>query len=95
MNTVIVNGGKRLAGEVRIGGSKNAALPVLFGGIVTGEVCVFSALPRVSDVLRSLEILHAMGARIRFLENKDVSVENVYMGDSLMKLCYDVSAQDS
>lgn len=75
MNTVIVNGGKRLAGEVRIGGSKNAALPVLFGGIVTGEVCVFSALPRVSDVLRSLEILHAMGARIRFLENKDVSVD--------------------
>lgn len=26
--------------------------------------------------------------------NGDVSVENVYMGDSLMKLCYDVSAQD-
>ena len=26
--------------------------------------------------------------------SREVSVENVYMGDSLMKLCYDVSAQD-
>ena len=75
MDRVIVNGGERLTGEVRIGGSKNAALPLLFAGILTGEECVFSALPRVSDVLRSLEILRAMGARIRFFENKDVSVD--------------------
>lgn len=75
MNTVIVNGGNRLTGEVRIGGSKNAALPLLFAGILTRETCVFEALPRVSDVLRSLEILHAMGARIRFFENRDVSVD--------------------
>ena len=38
MQRVIVSGGERLAGEVQIGGSKNAALPLLFGGIVTGEV---------------------------------------------------------
>ena len=75
MQRVIVSGGERLAGEVQIGGSKNAALPLLFGGIVTGQECVFSALPRVSDVLRSLEILHAMGAKIRFYENKEVSVD--------------------
>ena len=75
MDRVIVSGGERLVGEVQIGGSKNAALPLLFAGIVTGEECVFSALPRVSDVLRSLEILRAMGARIRFFENKDVSVD--------------------
>ena len=75
MQRVIVSGGERLFGEVQIGGSKNAALPLLFGGIVTGEECVFSALPRVSDVLRSLEILHAMGAKIRFYENREVSVD--------------------
>ena len=75
MQRVIVSGGERLGGEVRIGGSKNAALPLLFGGIVTGGECVFSKLPRVSDVLRSLEILRAMGARIRFFENREVSVD--------------------
>lgn len=75
MNKIIVNGGKRLTGEVAIGGSKNAALPILFAGILTADVCVFSALPRVSDVLIALELLRCLGARIRFLENGDVVID--------------------
>lgn len=75
MNKIVVNGKNRLCGEVRIGGSKNAALPVLFAGILTGDVCVFSALPRVSDVLLTLEILRCLGARIRFVEGGDVVVD--------------------
>ena len=62
-------------GEVRVGGSKNAALPILFGGIVTGDVCVFTELPRVSDVLRALEILRCLGARICFLSGGAVRVD--------------------
>ncbi|MBQ8356358.1 MAG: UDP-N-acetylglucosamine 1-carboxyvinyltransferase [Clostridia bacterium] len=75
MNKIVVNGGRRLSGEVVIGGSKNAALPLLFGGIATGEVCIFSNLPRVSDVLQTLEILKFLGARIRFLPGGDVRVD--------------------
>ncbi|MBE6702610.1 MAG: UDP-N-acetylglucosamine 1-carboxyvinyltransferase, partial [Ruminococcaceae bacterium] len=75
MNKILVDGGKRLSGDVIIGGSKNAALPILFGGIVTGGTCVFSGLPRVSDVLRTLEILKCLGARICFLSGGDVRVD--------------------
>lgn len=75
MNKIVINGGKRLVGEVKIGGSKNAALPLLFAGVLTGEVCVFTDLPRVSDVLLTLEILRALGARIRFVEGGDVAVD--------------------
>ncbi len=75
MNRVIVSGGKRLSGEISVGGSKNAALPLLFAGILTGGQCTFSNLPRVSDVLRTLEILRALGARIHFCENRDVCVD--------------------
>ena len=75
MKRIIVNGGWRLRGEVEIGGSKNAALPLLFAGIVTAAECRFSNLPRVDDVLRTLEILRALGARIRFLESGDVIVD--------------------
>lgn len=75
MNKIVVNGGNKLVGEVEIGGSKNAALPLLFAGILTGEVCIFSSLPRVSDVLLTLEILRALGARIRFVEGGDVVVD--------------------
>ncbi len=75
MERVIVSGGRQLCGEVTVGGSKNAALPVLFAGILTGECCLFSNLPRVSDVLRTLEILRALGARIRFYDDHGVSVD--------------------
>ncbi|MBE6595255.1 MAG: UDP-N-acetylglucosamine 1-carboxyvinyltransferase [Ruminococcaceae bacterium] len=75
MNRIVVTGGKRLVGEVRIGGSKNAALPLLFAGILTGDSCVFENLPRVSDVLQTLEILRFLGARIRFQRSGDVEVD--------------------
>jgi len=75
MNKIVVTGGEPLCGEVLIGGSKNAALPLLFAGILTGEVCVFSGLPRVGDILLTLEILRALGARIRFLAGGDVAID--------------------
>ena len=75
MNKIVVSGGRRLSGEVTVGGSKNAALPILFGGIVTGEACTFSNLPRVSDVLQTLEILKFLGARIRFMPSGDVRID--------------------
>ena len=75
MNKIVVNGGKKLYGDVEIGGCKNAALPQLFAGILTGEACVFTHLPRVSDVLLTLEILRSLGARIRFAPGGDVLVD--------------------
>ena len=75
MNKIVISGGRRLSGEVTVGGSKNAALPILFGGIVTGGVCVFSDLPRVSDVLQTLEILKYLGARICFHSGGEVRVD--------------------
>lgn len=75
MNKIVVSGGRRLSGDVIVGGSKNAALPILFGGIVTGGVCVFSDLPRVSDVLQTLEILKFLGARICFLSSGEVRID--------------------
>lgn len=79
MNKIVISGGKCLSGEVTVGGSKNAALPILFGGIITGGVCVFSELPRVSDVLQALEILKYLGARICFLSDGDVRVDYRHM----------------
>ena len=83
MRKIVVSGGRTLSGEVEIGGSKNAALPILFGGIVTGGECLFSHLPRVSDVLRALEILRYLGARISFLENGNVRVDYRSMQEGL------------
>ncbi len=74
-DNIIVNGGKRLFGDVYIGGMKNAALPIVFATILTGSKCVIENLPSVSDVMLSLEILRSMGASINMLNSTTVEID--------------------
>ena len=66
MDTLRIRGGKPLYGEVKISGMKNSALPVLFGTVATGGICVISNVPDVSDISLTLEILRSIGAKVRF-----------------------------
>ena len=50
MSTKFVITGKRpLYGEIPVSGMKNAALPILFATILTGDVCTLENIPAVSD----------------------------------------------
>ena len=64
MNKLKITGGVPLRGHVDIGGMKNAALPILFATIITGDVCVIDNLPPVGDIEVTLSILEAMGATV-------------------------------
>ena len=68
MGKVIINGGRRLSGEVAVSGSKNAALPVIFASIITHGVSEIRNLPDISDVRCALRIVEAFGARVRFFD---------------------------
>ena len=66
MQKIIVNGGRALAGEVRISGSKNAALPLIFATLlIDGETTLFN-VPDIGDVRVALELLSGFGAEISF-----------------------------
>ena len=60
MNQYIIKGGKSLAGEVTIGGAKNAALGILAGAIMTDEEVTIENLPDVSDINALLEAIKAI-----------------------------------
>lgn len=64
MKKIKIRGGKPLRGQIEIGGMKNAALPILFSTIITGDVCVVENLPPVGDIEVTLDILRAMGAKV-------------------------------
>ena len=64
MKKIKIRGGHALKGQIEISGMKNAALPILFATIVTGDVCVIENLPPVGDIEDTLEILHMMGAKV-------------------------------
>lgn len=64
MDEILIRGGKRLAGDVRISGAKNSALPILASTILGGGECVITNLPRVVDVLTMGKLLGILGATV-------------------------------
>ena len=71
MDVIQIRGGRRLKGEVTVGGAKNAALPILLAALLTPERCTFRNLPRVVDVRTTLRLLADLGAKV---EDGDAAV---------------------
>lgn len=75
MPTYRIDGGRRLEGDVAVGGAKNAALPVLAAaGLAVQGDCVLHNVPRHSDILDLLAILEALGAEAGFTGPNTVTV---------------------
>ena len=75
MSKYRVQGGNRLEGSVRIGGAKNACLAILPAVLLSDEPCRISNIPNISDALVSLDILEALGARIRRIDKSTVDID--------------------
>ncbi|MGH7796410.1 MAG: UDP-N-acetylglucosamine 1-carboxyvinyltransferase [Candidatus Binatia bacterium] len=72
MDKIIIQGGKSLAGEVTVSGSKNAALPVLISSLLTAEPCTYQGVPRLADIRTTLKLLSGLGVKVdhrRWLES--------------------------
>ncbi len=64
MDTIVIEGGRTLGGDVVVSGSKNAALPLLFATLLTPERCVLRNVPVLRDVRTALDVLRHLGARV-------------------------------
>ncbi|MBS0171195.1 MAG: UDP-N-acetylglucosamine 1-carboxyvinyltransferase [Nitrospira sp.] len=64
MDQILIHGGRRLKGEVRTSGAKNAALPILASTILGGGECVLSNMPSVVDVLTMGKLLRMLGIAV-------------------------------
>ena len=64
MDKIVVHGGPRLSGSVKISGSKNSALPILAATLLTSEPCTISRVPDLSDIHYMLTILSELGCEV-------------------------------
>ncbi|RKY72371.1 MAG: UDP-N-acetylglucosamine 1-carboxyvinyltransferase [Candidatus Latescibacterota bacterium] len=69
MEKLIITGGKRLEGTIRISGAKNAVLPIIAGALLTKEEVILNNVPALQDVRMMAELAQSMGAKIRFKDN--------------------------
>ncbi len=70
MEKIIVRGGNRLNGTVKIEGAKNSVLPVIAATLLASNgKCVIKDVPTLSDVFTINEVLRNLNADIDFADN--------------------------
>ncbi len=76
MDKLIITGGRRLDGTLRISGAKNSALPILAGTLLAEDTVTLSGVPHLRDVTTMIGLLSAMGADIVVDEKMRVQVSS-------------------
>jgi UDP-N-acetylglucosamine 1-carboxyvinyltransferase len=70
-----ISGGRRLDGEVRASGAKNAALPILAAGLLADSPVTIANVPQLHDVTTMIRLLGRMGAAVTVGEGQRVEVD--------------------
>ena len=84
----LIRGGKPLKGVVEVMGAKNVTFPLLAATLLTKEPCQVSNLPLIEDVFKMLKILERMGAKIKWLGERQIEIKCSDIDPSLIP--YDV-----
>lgn len=71
----LIKGGKKLKGEVKVEGAKNAALPVIASTILLNEKIILENIPDVEDVNTMLSLLETLGARIKKIGENEFEID--------------------
>lgn len=89
MDSLIVNSGRPLRGEITVQGSKNSSLPILAATVLVGGVCQIHNCPDLTDTKAAISILRHLGCKVKTgnntvtVDSSSVSCYNI--PDSLMR----------
>lgn len=75
MEKIVIEGKKRLSGEVSVGGAKNAVLPVMAACLLCEGESTLRNVPDLADVRTMMKLLETLGAKTEY-ENGDLSIDS-------------------
>ena len=70
MKKLIIKGGNKLSGTIKIGGAKNSVVALLPASILSSEKCIITNVPNISDVHKLNEMLEILGAKVKYDKDK-------------------------
>ncbi len=76
MDKLIITGGARLSGELRISGAKNAALPILAATLLSEAPVSVGNIPHLHDITTTMELLGRMGVHLTVDEKMNIEVDS-------------------
>jgi len=83
MDTFVIEGGERLSGNVRIGGSKNAVLPLLAATILQKGVYTIGNVPRLRDVSTMMRLLGLLGVKTEWIDKNRLKVDTTQVDNHI------------
>jgi len=94
MNTLIINGGEPLQGEVTPSGNKNAALPLLTACLLTDQSITLKNLPDIGDVQTMRQLLQSLGVQIEVIDSHTwkLCASEIHKADLNPDLCRKIRA---
>jgi UDP-N-acetylglucosamine 1-carboxyvinyltransferase len=75
MDKLLITGGTQLAGELRISGAKNAALPIIAASLLASEPVHISNVPHLRDITTMMELLGRLGVKLMVNEHMSIEVD--------------------
>ena len=74
MDRFIIRGGRRLTGEIEIGGAKNSGLKLMVAGLLTSERLVLSNVPGIADIKTMRDLLLGLGITVEDAGPRTLSI---------------------
>lgn len=78
MDKLVISGGKRLKGEVRISGAKNAALPLMAASLLTEGCSTFSNIPQLRDITTTIKLMGKLGVEVQGKEVLHIDASHLH-----------------
>jgi len=72
---LIISGGKRLHGVVKIDGAKNSALSIMAATLLTKDDCILRNIPRLTDIDTMAAVIRKLGVKVEWKEDNNLYID--------------------
>lgn len=72
MEKLIVTGGTKLEGKIKVSGAKNAVLPIIAASLLAEGECYLQDIPQLADVDTITQVIKSLGVKVSSTGNKDL-----------------------
>ena len=75
MKKLVIHGGKKLSGTIKIGGAKNSVVALLPAACLSSGKCKIYNVPNISDVHKLIEMLELLGSKVNY-DGDEITIDN-------------------
>jgi UDP-N-acetylglucosamine 1-carboxyvinyltransferase len=70
---IMIEGGKKLSGEIITKTSKNGAMGLLCASLLNRNKTILKSVPKIEEVARMIEVLQSIGVSVRWINEKNAT----------------------